>query len=173
MPNLRPGFQGFLARLARWTTRNACSQRVSLDCAVMCQRPGRSGNSRQCGGGGSATVSPCNGGAEATGYRSDKKSSKMKSSKAVIAGVAVAGLLTGSLAVRAYAVSKPGHVGVSLQTMADAEKGTPKHACKRQNECKGQGGCKIAEGGPGQNSCKGKGGCRTDGGPMPKMPKGG
>ena len=96
----------------------------------------------------------------------------MKPSKAVIAGAAVAGLLSGSLAVRTYAASTPSHAGVSLQTMAEAEKSPlPKHACKGQNECKGQGGCKTAEGGPGHNSCKGKGGCRTDGGPMPGMPK--
>ena len=87
----------------------------------------------------------------------------MKPSKAVIAGAAVAGLLTGSLAVRAHAASTPSHAGVSLQTMADAEKSPlPKHACKGQNDCKGQGGCKSG-GGPGQNSCKGKGGCATDG----------
>ena len=93
----------------------------------------------------------------------------MKPSKAVIAGAAVAGLLSGSFAVRTYAASTPSHAGVSLQTMADAEKSPiPKHACKGQNECKGQGGCKTAEGGPGQNSCKGKGGCATDGSPMPK-----
>jgi|SRR6516162_6583629 len=93
----------------------------------------------------------------------------MKPSKSVIAGAAVAGLLTGSLTIRAYAVSTSGHPGVALQAMADGEKGVPKHACKGQNDCKGQGGCKTAEGGPGQNSCTGKGGCRTDGGPMPKM----
>jgi len=93
----------------------------------------------------------------------------VKPSKAVIAGAAVAGLLSGSLAVRTYAASTPSHAGVSLQTMAEAEKSPlPKHACKGQNECKGQGGCKTAEGGPGQNSCKGKGGCATDGSPMPK-----
>ena len=84
----------------------------------------------------------------------------MKPSKAVIASAAVAGLLTGSLAVRAYAASTPSHAGVSLQTMADAEKTPlPKHACKGQNDCKGQGGGKH----PGHNSCKGKGGCATDG----------
>ena len=80
----------------------------------------------------------------------------MKPSKAVIAGAAVAGLLTGSLAVRAYAATTSGHAGVSLQTMADAEKG--KHSCTGKNECKGQGGCKTTDGG-----CKGKGGCATDG----------
>ena len=86
----------------------------------------------------------------------------MKPSKAVIAGAAVAGLLTGSFAVRAYAASTSSQAGVSLHSMADAEKALPRHACKGQNECKGQGGCKGG-GGPGQNSCKGKGGCATDG----------
>jgi len=45
----------------------------------------------------------------------------MKPSKAVIAGAAVAGLLTGSFAVRAYAASTSDHAGFALQTMADAE----------------------------------------------------
>jgi len=84
----------------------------------------------------------------------------MKPSKAVIAGAAVAGLLSGSLAVRTYAASTPSHAGVSLQTMAEAEKSPlPKHACKGQNDCKGQGGGKN----PGKNACKGQGGCATDG----------
>jgi hypothetical protein len=91
-----------------------------------------------------------------------------------VAGAAVAGLLTGSLAVRAYAASTSGHAGVSLQTMADAEKG--KHGCKGQNECKGQGGCKAGDNAcKGKNSCKGKGGCATEGGapagsPTPSSP---
>jgi len=104
-----------------------------------------------------------------------KKGSYMiKPSKAMIAGAAVAGLLTGSLAVRAYAASTSGHAGVSLQTMADAEKG--KHGCKGQNECKGQGGCKAGDNGcKGKNACKGKGGCGTEGGapaasPTPSSP---
>ena len=41
--------------------------------------------------------------------------------QAVIAGAAVAGLLTGSFAVRAYAASTSDHAGFALQTMADAE----------------------------------------------------
>jgi hypothetical protein len=82
----------------------------------------------------------------------------MKPPKAVIAGAAVAGLLTGSLAVRAYAASTSGQAGVSLHIMADAEKPLPKHACKGQNDCKGQGGCPA-----GKNACKGQGGCATDG----------
>ena len=39
-----------------------------------------------------------------------------------------------------------------------------KHACKGQNDCKGQGGGKKA----GKNGCKGKGGCATDGSKPPK-----
>ena len=92
----------------------------------------------------------------------------IKPSKAMIAGAAVAGLLTGSFAVRAYAASTSGHAGVAIQTMADAEKG--KHACKGQNECKGQGGCKTSDAGcKGKNSCKGKGGCATDGSKPPQI----
>ena len=69
---------------------------------------------------------------------------------------------------RAYAASTSDHPGVSLQTMADAEKG--KHACKGQNECKGQGGCKTSDAGcKGKNSCKGKGGCATDGSKPPQI----
>jgi len=91
----------------------------------------------------------------------------IRPSKAIIAGAAVAGLLTGSVAVRAYAASTFSNPGVSLQTMADAEKG--KHACKGQNDCKGQGGCKTSDAGcKGKNSCKGKGGCATDGSKPPQ-----
>jgi hypothetical protein len=91
-----------------------------------------------------------------------KLQNMIKPSKAVIAGAAVAGLLTGSFAVRAYAASTSGKAGVSLQTLADADKG--KHGCKGQNSCKGQGGCKTGDNGcKGKNSCKGKGGCATDG----------
>ena len=78
----------------------------------------------------------------------------------MIAGAAIAGLLTGSFVVRAYAANTGSKAGVSLQTVADAQKG--KHGCKGQNECKGQGACKTGDNGcKGKNSCKGKGGCKT------------
>jgi hypothetical protein len=81
-------------------------------------------------------------------------------SRTLLAGAAVAGLMAGSLAVRAYAASAPSQAGVSLQTMG--EKGA--HACKGQNACKGQGGCKSGDQGcKGKNSCKGKGGCAVKG----------
>jgi len=88
----------------------------------------------------------------------------MKPSKAVVAGAAVAGLLTGSFAARTYGASTSHNPGVSLQTMAGEKQPLPKHACKGQNDCKGQGGGKHW----GKNDCKGLGGCRTDGGPPPK-----
>ena len=85
----------------------------------------------------------------------------MNTTKTLIAGAAVAGLMAGSLPVRAYAASAPTQAGVSLQTLAEAEKGK-EHACKGQNACKGQGGCKTGDAGcKGKNSCKGKGGCAS------------
>ena len=42
----------------------------------------------------------------------------IKPSKALVAGAAVAGLLTGSFAVRTYAVSATAKAGVSLQTVS-------------------------------------------------------
>ena len=47
----------------------------------------------------------------------------MKPSKAVMAGAAVAGLLTGSFAVRAYAASVSGVAGSCLHNLVDLEKG--------------------------------------------------
>jgi hypothetical protein len=89
----------------------------------------------------------------------NRKNITMKS-KTLLAGAAVAGLMTGSLAVRAYAASEATQAGVSLQTMG--EKGA--HACKGQNACKGQGGCKSGDQGcKGKNTCKGKGGCAVKG----------
>jgi hypothetical protein len=99
-----------------------------------------------------------------TSTKDTRKSQKMiKPSRAIIAGAAVAGLLTGSFAVRAYAATSTANskAGVALQQMDDAK---GKHGCKGQNECKGQGGCKTGDNGcKAKNSCKGKGGCATDG----------
>src|SRR6516164_5512215 len=41
------------------------------------------------------------------------------------------------------AASTSSQAGVSLHAMADAEKALPKHACKGQNDCKGQGAANI------------------------------
>jgi hypothetical protein len=47
-----------------------------------------------------------------------------------------------------------------------AAKDLPKHACKGQNDCKGQGGGDKKH--AGKNACKGQGACATDGSKPPK-----
>lgn len=83
--------------------------------------------------------------------------------KAMIAGAAIAGLMSGSFAVTAHAVQSSSKAGVSL--MGDKkDAAADKHACKGKNSCKGKGGCKTdANACKGHNACKGKGGCATDG----------
>ena len=99
-----------------------------------------------------------------------------KKTKALIAGAAIAGLISGS-AVKAFAgeAGKNLNGPSGLQKMAcsgkdgckgkdggAADKG--KHACKGKNDCKGMGGCKSGDNScKGKNTCKGKGGCATDG----------
>ena len=84
-------------------------------------------------------------------------------SKAILAGAAMAGLISGSFAVQAHAVNVTGKAGVSLNQM-DSKGNKDVHSCKGENSCKGKGGCKTSDNGcKGKNSCKGKGGCATDG----------
>ena len=84
------------------------------------------------------------------------------SNKTLIAGAAIAGLLSGTSAAFAASSKAPTtNAGTAIVKMAD--KG--KHTCKGHNECKGTGGCKTGDMGcKGKNTCKGKGGCST----MPK-----
>lgn len=90
---------------------------------------------------------------------------KSNHSKNLLAGVALAGLMSGS-AVRVHAASASGSTQVNGtpgvgQLADDNDKG--KHDCKGQNACKGQGGCKSGDNGcKGKNDCKGKGGCSTN-----------
>ncbi len=83
--------------------------------------------------------------------------------KALLAGAAIAGLMTGTSArLHAAQTNAFGTQLSQANTIADDSSG--KHACKGQNACKGQGGCKGGDNScKGQNSCKGKGGCATDG----------
>ena len=83
----------------------------------------------------------------------------------LVLAAAFTGLLGGTTA-RLNAQPVPGHSETTASSLAFAgvlaaadQKDLPKHACKGQNDCKGQGGGKN----PGKNSCKGKGGCATDG----------
>jgi hypothetical protein len=84
------------------------------------------------------------------------------STKSLVLAAAVAGLFGGTaLRVNAQPTAPAASAGVLLAQTAPA-----KHACKGQNDCKGQGGGKNA----GKNSCKGQGNCATDGSkPAPKL----
>ena len=92
--------------------------------------------------------------------------SMKNSTKSIALAAAFAGLLGGT-AVRANAQptfnnSTIATAGVLLGQTPD----TAKHACKGQNDCKGQGGGDAKH--AGKNSCKGKGACATDGSTPPK-----
>ena len=91
-----------------------------------------------------------------------------KSTKVLVAGAAMAGLMSG-VASRTYAYPATSQ---TLQISALNTSGTfglldesgdkGKHDCKGQNACKGQGGCKTDKNTcKGHNACKGQGGCST------------
>jgi hypothetical protein len=83
--------------------------------------------------------------------------------KAILAGAAIAGLMTGTSA-RLHAAQTHSFGTQLAQGGTLADDSSSKHACSGKNACKGQGGCKTGDAGcKGQNSCKGKGGCATDG----------
>jgi hypothetical protein len=96
-----------------------------------------------------------------------------KTTKALLAGAAFAGLLGGTApAINASTLLPSLKTSFSVQDQnqdkKDDKKVKEKHACKGQNSCKGKGGCKAGDNGcKGKNSCKGKGGCATDGSKMP------
>jgi predicted ribosomally synthesized peptide with SipW-like signal peptide len=89
---------------------------------------------------------------------------KTPNRKALLAGAAIAGLITGTSArLHATETSQAGIQASHAGTMI-ADDSSGKHACAGQNSCKGQGGCKTSDQGcKAKNSCKGKGGCATDG----------
>jgi hypothetical protein len=92
------------------------------------------------------------------------------SMKALLAGAALAGLMTGTSAnLQAQTLDQSqGKAGIKAVSDKKDKDKTEKHACKGQNSCKGKGGCKAGDNGcKGKNSCKGKGGCATDGSKPP------
>jgi hypothetical protein len=96
----------------------------------------------------------------------------MKTNKTMLAGAALAGILSGGFAVKASAAttsSDKSSTSFSAGIQAADEKGDT-HDCKGHNSCKGKGGCKGGDNScAGKNSCKGKGGCATkDGKPAKK-----
>jgi len=93
------------------------------------------------------------------------------STKSLLACAALAGLYSGALATRTYAVTSS-DAGTKITKVAEADKDKAsctgkdgckgQHDCKGKNDCKGQGGCKSANNDcKGKNECKGKGGCAT------------
>jgi hypothetical protein len=97
-----------------------------------------------------------------------------KTTKALLAGAAFAGLVAGTGAsVKASTLLPSLKTPFSAQDQGQDQKSDKqdkeKHACKGQNSCKGKGGCKASDNGcKGKNSCKGKGGCATDGSKKPE-----
>jgi len=98
-----------------------------------------------------------------------------KTTKALLAGAAFAGLFAGTASTIKASTLLPSlktsfsALGQSQdQDKKDDKQVKEKHACKGQNSCKGKGGCKAGDNGcKGKNSCKGKGGCATDGSKPP------
>jgi hypothetical protein len=101
-----------------------------------------------------------------------------KTTKAMLAGAAFAGLFAGTgAAVKAATLLPSVKTSLSAGQLSqdqgkdkkDDKQAKDKHACKGQNSCKGKGGCKAGDNGcKGENSCKGKGGCATDGSKKPQ-----
>ena len=83
-----------------------------------------------------------------------------KTLNALALSAALAGVMGGTTArLNAQTPTGATQVAVMAGSMMAVGAPLPKHACKGQNDCKGQGGGKH----PGKNSCKGKGDCATDG----------
>src|SRR5258708_7118495 len=103
------------------------------------------------------------------------KRTTKKTTKALLAGAALAGILTGGFAAKAATVTGQGKTGADAGVLAEKKKGET-HDCAGKNSCKGKGGCKTGDNGcAGKNTCKGKGGCAVKDGkpvhPKPAEPK--
>ena len=88
---------------------------------------------------------------------------RYSTTKAILTGAAIAGIVSGGLVAKLNADSTTGSdkAGVSAGQVADEKKDKGEtHDCGGKNSCKGKGGCKTGDAGcAGKNSCKGKGGC--------------
>ncbi|MEQ1862382.1 MAG: hypothetical protein ABMA13_20890 [Chthoniobacteraceae bacterium] len=98
----------------------------------------------------------------------------MNKTKTLLAGAALAGIITGGFAAKSNAASNTGApqfktTASDAGVLADKDKGDT-HDCAGKNSCKGKGGCKSGDKGcQGKNTCKGKGGCAMkDGKPVHK-----
>ncbi len=97
----------------------------------------------------------------------------MNKTKTLLAGAALAGIITGGFAAKSNAATNSAPqfktTTIDAGVLADKEKGET-HDCAGKNGCKGKGGCKSGDNScAGKNSCKGKGGCAMkDGKPAHK-----
>ena len=100
----------------------------------------------------------------------------MTTTKTLLAGAALAGIIAGGFASKRNAATNSAPLFkcamVDAGVLADEKKGET-HDCAGKNSCKGKGGCKSGDNGcAGKNSCKGKGGCAMkDGKPTHKGEK--
>ena len=96
---------------------------------------------------------------------------KRNNANHLVLAAAFAGLLGGTTArLNAQPVSGHSEATASSSTLAGVavaadQDNLPKHACKGQNDCKGQGGGDKQH--AGKNACKGQGACATDGSKPP------
>lgn len=78
------------------------------------------------------------------------------SSRRIIVGAALAGLLNGAVVRQTLGESTNAVAG----TVAAGQKAPKIHGCAGMNDCKGLGGCESGDNHcKFKNSCKGKGGC--------------
>jgi hypothetical protein len=68
-------------------------------------------------------------------------------SKTLLAGAALAGIISGGQIATAATVTKVTPSGISAGVLADQKKGET-HDCKGKNSCKGKGGCAVKDGKP-------------------------
>ena len=90
---------------------------------------------------------------------------RINTTKTLLAGAALAGIITGGFAAKSQAANngavqfKKATVHAGIVADDKKEKGET-HDCAGKNSCKGKGGCKSGDAGcAGKNTCKGKGGC--------------
>jgi hypothetical protein len=97
---------------------------------------------------------------------------KHTTTKTLLAGAALAGIMTGGFLAKANAASTSTNGSLDKSTLGiqafDKKEKGETHDCAGKNSCKGKGGCKTGDNGcAGKNTCKGKGGCAVkDGKPV-------
>ena len=89
------------------------------------------------------------------------KRTTIRSTKSLLAGAALAGIVSGGFLAQANAaINTTDDAGINAGQLADDKNKCETHDCAGKNSCKGTGGCKSGDNGcAGKNTCKAKGGC--------------